>query len=907
MKSRIWNLSLLAILYFTQSILLFVCAFAIGHHDTFYRDNSLLPVLSAYDNHKSSSVHTNKFLRSFYSPSVTTCTTYDGSNVNSQNYTNASKTVKSYLSNSDAQTIMRVQGDAVAGVLVEYYDLSYNLKSTKIIAEELPIFGGFYETSANYFIISGQMNHEQSDTKEVIRVTKYDKSWNKVSIASLSDCNTVGPFYSGSLRVAQSGDYLIIRTSHLMYTSADGLNHQANMTFQVNFTTAPMTVTDKQYKVYNTSTGYASHSFNQFIRVENNKILAIDHGDGYPRSIVLFKYGKDVSSGTFYSYCTNINLLSFSGEIGNNVTGASVGGFDISSTHYLVAGNSVLQDDIDTSRMTRNIFVASSSKNNSEVTMNWITNMSEGMTSANTPHLVKIDTDLFLLLWSQGDQVYYTQINASGAKIGSTYNFAGTLSDCVPVVLFDKITWYTWSNEIVKFYEISVPNLSDNNVETITNGHKFVNEGIVDGYANLRCTVCNTTSRILVPTGFYIYWNNDGGGVYQSWFKGSYDIGVNLKFMISGLTPSGANSEYIVTIADDNIVRYDANTRSFLMLAKGITRIRIESKYNPNCYYEYNVLVLDPNDPTPDIHYRTHVQNIGWQTYKSNGDLSGTSGRSLRLEGINIFVSGASGLGVQYTTHVEDYGWLPWSSDNRMSGTEGQSKRLEAIKIQLTGANKDLYDIYYRVHAQDFGWLDWAANGSPAGTAGYSKRLEGIEILLVEKNGPAPGPTSRAFVDKNQPQPINSGSLLAYQTHIQDVGWQELRYDQQMSGTSGRSLRLEGIKIHLMNQKFEGDICYATHVQDIGWQEYVNNGKMSGTSGRSLRLEGIKILLTGDMANHFDVYYRVHIQDYGWLGWAKNGEESGSQGHSKRLEGIEIVLVEKDGSAPGSTNNCFIR
>ena len=89
-----------------------------------------------------------------------------------------------------------------------------------------------------------------------------------------------------------------------MYTSADGLNHQANMTFQVNFTTAPMTVTDKQYTVYNTSTGYARHSFNQFIRVENNKILAIDHGDAYPRSIVLFKYGKDVSSGTFYSYCT---------------------------------------------------------------------------------------------------------------------------------------------------------------------------------------------------------------------------------------------------------------------------------------------------------------------------------------------------------------------------------------------------------------------------------------------------------------------------------------------------------------------------------------------------------------------------------------------------------------------------
>ena len=48
-----------------------------------------------------------------------------------------------------------------------------------------------------------------------------------------------------------------------------------------------------------------------------------------------------------------------------------------------------------------------------------------------------------------------------------------------------------------------------------------------------------------------------------------------------------------------------------------------------------------------------------------------------------------------------------------MSGTEGRSLRLEAIKIKLTGEMAKKYNIYYRVHAQNFGWLDWAKNEEP--------------------------------------------------------------------------------------------------------------------------------------------------------------------------------------------------
>ena len=157
---------------------------------------------------------------------------------------------------------------------------------------------------------------------------------------------------------------------------------------------------------------------------------------------------------------------------------------------------------------------------------------------------------------------------------------------------------------------------------------------------------------------------------------------------------------------------------------------------------------------SPNVTYRTHVQSYGWQGWKYNGQMSGTSGQAKRLEGIEIKLTNApySG-GVCYTTHVQSYGWQEptnnpsaWRRNGTMSGTSGQAKRLEAICIALTGDMQRHYDVYYRVHAQSFGWLGWAKNGAPAGTAGYAKRLEGIEIRLVPKGQAAPGSTARSYI-----------------------------------------------------------------------------------------------------------------------------------------------------------------
>ena len=148
-----------------------------------------------------------------------TGTTYSGSNVESQNYGRWSSTIKSYLSVCEDGSLMRVQyvGQKV-GVLVEYYDSSYNLNESRsrILPAELPIFGGFYETDANYFLVTGQRNPDESPDVEVFRITKYDKQWNRIGSAGLYDCNTTVPFDAGSLRMDDAGKYLLIRTSHEM-------------------------------------------------------------------------------------------------------------------------------------------------------------------------------------------------------------------------------------------------------------------------------------------------------------------------------------------------------------------------------------------------------------------------------------------------------------------------------------------------------------------------------------------------------------------------------------------------------------------------------------------------------------------------------------------------------------------
>lgn len=539
---------------------------------------------------------------------TTTCDTYSGDNVNSHNYYTWADTIKSYLTSDGNGGLMRVQGDAVSGkVLIEYYDASYNIKSSKTVDVGLPIFGAFYETIDNYYILSGQVNAEENDSVEVFRLAKYDKDWELIDSCGLYGANTYIPFDAGSARITSSGKYMFIRTAHEMYESDDGLHHQANVTIQVDMDS--MTITDSYTDVMNTSYGYVSHSFNQFIKTEGNNIIAVDHGDAYPRSIVLLKYNTDFTTGIFvpdyFTPCTTVNMMVFSGTGGQNYTGASIGGFEISDSSYIVAGSSVDQNN-NFNGTTRNVFVAVASRDTENdigtPTIKWITNNAEGEETNSTPHLVKINDNKFILLWSQEDKVYYTQLDGEGNKVGSIYSFVGALSDCVPYLLNGKLIWYTWDDEVIRFYDINMSNIATNNEVVIKNGHEFTTTQPSDGsnVANQVCETCGHTQSITVPTSYDVWWGENNSGLYYSTTGERYyeDDIIGIWIDVNGTVD---NEDMVVEISDTSVATLDSNTydtnRDITINKAGKFTVTIYPRYNTSLKATYTINVIHKDAP----------------------------------------------------------------------------------------------------------------------------------------------------------------------------------------------------------------------------------------------------------------------------------------------------------------------
>lgn len=149
----------------------------------------------------------------------------------------------------------------------------------------------------------------------------------------------------------------------------------------------------------------------------------------------------------------------------------------------------------------------------------------------------------------------------------------------------------------------------------------------------------------------------------------------------------------------------------------------------------------------PDVTYRGHVQKVGWQDWKTNGEVAGTVGENLRVEALQAKVENTTLSGeIQLRTHVQSIGWQKWVGQGKTSGTSGKALRVEAIRARLTGELAKQYDLYYRVYAQSKGWLGWAKNGKRAGTSGLSLRLEAMQIKLVPKGAAAPGSTKKPFI-----------------------------------------------------------------------------------------------------------------------------------------------------------------
>lgn len=405
-------------------------------------------------------------------------------NINRQNYGSYEGCiVNSYLQKNDDGTFMRVEHIGQQNVCIESYTADQKFIDKKMIKAELPKFGGFYSGKDYYFLVFGQDNPNEDNTVEVIRIVKYDKSWERKGSVGIFGGNTVSPFKNGSLRMVEYENTLYIRTCHQMYRSSDGKQHQANVAISMDI---PNMEILEQYLWLSFST-YSSHSFNQFILRDGSDLLAVDHGDAYPRSVALAKYNEKIGTpGILGKSSTRIAALAIGGNFGNPATGVSIGGFEASDTAYLIAGNSV--DQTATPYNTggvRNIYVTSTRKDNFSAagnTVHWITDhqyieytdakgeqKKTPAASVSTPHLVKISGNEMMVLWTEATIAIENNkpvtasssqkcvlLNGAGEPVSGIYSFDGPISDCKPIVDNGRLIWYYTNNSAPVFCTLNI-------------------------------------------------------------------------------------------------------------------------------------------------------------------------------------------------------------------------------------------------------------------------------------------------------------------------------------------------------------------------------------------------------------------------------------------------------------------
>lgn len=351
------------------------------------------------------------------------------------------------------------------------------------------------------------------------------------------------------------------------------------------------------------------------------------------------------------------------------------------------------------------------------------------------------------------------------------------------------------------------------------------------------------------------------------------------------------------------------------------------------------------NMPTYSVQYQAYVQNIGWQDWVSEGAIAGTVGQSLRIEAMRVKIvprvaatsislnktsdsltsigstdtltasispTGATDKNVNWTSSnnavatVDNTGKITavsagsatitaQSEDGNYTATCTVTVTSSKINVSSISLNKTTDTLNVGIsdalsatispsNATDKN-ISWTSSNSAVATVDSTGKITGVNagsatVTALSEDGSKTQTCSVTVLN-----PVG----VSYTAHVQNIGWMPSVLDGTEAGTDGQSLRVEALKINLVNAPVGASIQYQAHVENIGWQALVGNGAEAGTDGQSLRVEALKINLL-NMPN-YTVQYRAHVQNIGWMPWVQDGVEAGTDGKDLRVEAIEIRVV----------------
>ena len=351
-------------------------------------------------------------------------------------------------------------------VSIKKYDSQGNLLELKELPYQGEKFGGFYRGEEYNYLIFGNNNEEKNDSKEVVRIVKFDREFNELGSLSVNGAYTVYPFDAGSLRCAEIGQTILVHTSRERY---DG--HQSQLTIAFNEATLSLLNADDLDAFQR---NHVSHDFNEFALADGNEFIVVDHGDAYPRSIQVSwlrtealepekRYtGEDglynIINRALFSPSKAKEILSIPGEIGANQTGVSIGSALNTANKVLVGVNRIDYskatgfdsfDITDKDLDKRDVVLYSLDKNTLEMTENKYTDYTLDKNITYTaPKMVRLDETRIMLIWnklnikSDESVLQYMIVDENGNKLSEIKTLENMkIADEAPVLYKGKVVW----------------------------------------------------------------------------------------------------------------------------------------------------------------------------------------------------------------------------------------------------------------------------------------------------------------------------------------------------------------------------------------------------------------------------------------------------------------------------------
>ena len=396
------------------------------------------------------------------------------------------------------------------GILVEEYTDSFEFISRKSIETELDGFGCFYSGEDYYYIAFYGNNIEEDDDKEVIRVVKYSKDWERISAACLTggsddyskSCFTFDTRHS---QMEECNGKLYLVTGHEGYIDETiERRHQGLLVYEID--EASMTGYPLFYNLF--------HSFSQHIAIkDSDNIFLLECSEGMEATAI----SKFSQSEEGY---TTIQVLKYGGQRTSSTavaTKAYTTGIACSDRNVLSVGTSIDQSKYndDEYNYLYNAYLTVTPIDDfteEATTLKWLGDFDSdgGMMDV---RLVKINDDRFVIIWEKpihegaatnenilGEHIiHYVFVDGDGEIISDEMEAPVPVAYCDAVLKNGYVSWIASS---VNFFEFVNMDAYTGNIDTVV----------------FRVAGENATWNIEGDT-LYI----EGSGKIKSWFLADLD------------------------------------------------------------------------------------------------------------------------------------------------------------------------------------------------------------------------------------------------------------------------------------------------------------------------------------------------------------------------------------------------